>query len=320
MYIVTGGAGFVGSNIIKSLNKNGCSDIIVVDDIEDGFKLKKLFPLKIYDIISINEFYEKFITTQNKISSISAIFHNGACSETTNWDGEFVMRRNFEASKKLLEWAGSIRSPFIYASSASVYGLGGNGFSEHPENENPINLYAYSKLLFDSYVRRNIHNFTSQVVGLRYFNAYGPREDHKENMASIIYKHYNQAMSGNTLTLFKGIDGYRDGLQRRDFVYVDDIVDVNLWMRENSNVSGIYNVGTGCARTFNDAASIMIEWFKRVKRKDLSIRYVEFPDNLRHSYQNQTQADITALRAAGYTKPFTDLENGIEKYLNYLNH
>lgn len=320
MYIVTGGAGFIGSNIIKLLNQIGCNDILVVDDIHDGKKLKNLFSLKIYDLISIDDFYEKFLNSENTSLQISTVFHNGACSDTTNWDGAFVMKQNFEASKDLLHWCQKNSYQFIYASSASVYGSGKNGFSEIPKNERALNPYAYSKLLFDNYVRTNQEKLLSQVVGLRYFNVYGPNEAHKASMASVILHMHEQMMNTNTIKLFEGSDGYGDGEQRRDFIYVEDVAKVNIWFSENQETSGLFNLGTGLSWSFNNVAEYVIEWHQRkYKNFNTDIKYIDFPEKLKGTYQSFTQADITNLRKAGYTEKFNNLKDGIFNYLDTIS-
>lgn len=312
MIIVTGGAGFIGSQLVYGLNKLGIEDIIVVDSLKDGRKFVNLADKKIADYLDKDDF-RKLINNKDKINyKIDTIFHQGACSETTEWDGQFMMENNYTYSKDLLHFAMDNSISFVYASSAAVYGVN-TVFTEHKENEKPINVYAYSKLLFDNYVR-NIQKPNSQIVGLRYFNVYGMGEFHKGNMASVVFHFNNQIKNSGNLKLFKGIDGYLDGEQTRDFVYVDDIVKVNLWMRDNPKVSGIFNVGTGETKTFNSVAHAVIDWHQTG-----SIDYIPFPLHLKNSYQNFTEANISSLRNVGYSECFTDTQTGVKNYLDKLN-
>ena len=264
MIIVTGGAGFIGSNIVSSLNRRGESEILVVDDMSDGRKMHNLSDLNIADYLDKDDFRERILRDE-KFPNIEAIFHQGACSATTEWDGRYLMRDNFEYSKLLLQWSQKIKAQFLYASSASVYGLGDNGFQEQRSCERPINMYAYSKFQFDQYVRSVKEKLCSQVAGFRYFNVYGPREEHKDAMASTIYHFNNQAIEDGRVKLFEGHNGFKNGEQARDFVFVDDCVNVNLWFLDNPTKMGIFNVGTGVARTFNDVASCVLEWNGEVK-------------------------------------------------------
>ena len=310
MIVVTGGAGFIGSNIIKKLNQQGRSDIIVVDDLTNGHKIHNLTDLDIIDYVDKDTFYEKIDKTTIEIT---AIIHQGACSSTTEWDGKYIMNNNYRYSVKLLNYCQEKKIPFIYASSASVYGLGKNGFSVDRKCELPINAYAYSKFQFDQYVRQTLPFAQSPIIGLRYFNVYGPREQHKGNMCSTIYHWYNQLKEDNTIKLFGYYDGYQGGEQKRDFIHVDDVADINLWFLEN-NHSGIFNVGTGVAETFNDVAQQIFKWNDSKGYKT----YVDFPEHLKGCYQSYTQADISGLREIGYTKPIMSIHEGIPKYLNYL--
>ncbi len=311
MIIVTGGAGFIGANLIEALNRRGRSDILVVDNLENGIKCLNLADLEIADYLDKRDFIER--VRAGDLPAPEVVFHQGACSATTEWNGRYVMDNNFEYSKVLLHWCQAHGAPFIYASSASVYGAGPN-FTEGRENEHPLNAYAYSKFLFDQYVRRHLPEARAQIVGLRYFNVYGPREGHKGSMASVAY-HFNQQLKeGDEVRLFEGSDGYGPGEQRRDFVYVGDVVDINLWFWEHPEVSGIFNAGTGRAQTFNDVARAVIAWHGRGR-----IRYIPFPDHLKGRYQSYTQADLTTLRAAGYDRPFKTVEEGVRTYLDWLN-
>jgi len=313
MIIVTGGAGFIGSNLIRTLNQNGENNIILVDNLTNGHKMHNIADLNIADYLDKNEFIER-LDNPNFLTHIQAVFHQGACSATTEWDGHYVMANNYEYSKRLLTWCQTKHVPFIYASSASVYGTGNNGFRIERHCEKPMNMYAYSKFQFDQYVHRILPQATSQIVGLRYFNVYGSREQHKGSMSSTVY-HFNQQLhTSDEVKLFAGCDGYADGEQQRDFVYVNDVVAVNLWFLVNSHRSGIYNVGTGKAETFNTMARAVMNWHKRGH-----ISYVPFPEHLHGAYQSFAKADISPLRSAGYEREFMTMEQGVTDYLNQLN-
>lgn len=317
MIIVTGGAGFIGSNIVYALNQKGVDDIIVVDNLKNGVKFKNIVDLKIQDYIDKHDFI-RMIDAGEKFSGLQAIFHEGACSATTEWDGHFMMKNNYEYSKSLLHYCVNNRVQFLYASSAATYG-GNHIFKEEPAYEAPLNVYGYSKLLFDQYVRRfwaaqGGMQQSAQIVGFRYFNVYGPRESHKGSMSSVAYHINTQLHEGDEARLFEGCDGYGDGEQRRDFIYVDDAVDVNLWFMDNPNKSGIFNVGTGRSQPFNDVANAVIAHHKRG-----AIKYIAFPDHLKGRYQSFTEADISALRQAGYSKEMHTVESGVTKYMQWLN-
>lgn len=318
MIIVTGGAGMIGSNIVSALNARGFSDILVVDNLENGQKMHNLVDCDFRDYMDRDDFIS-LIRGDLFPEKVSAIFHQGACSNTTEWDGRFLMRNNFEYSKDILLWSLRKGVSFIYASSASVYGLGISGFREVRASEKPINMYAFSKFQFDQYVRSLGDRLGSQVVGLRYFNVYGPREAHKGAMASTPFHFNSQILKNGVAKIFKGTDGYGDGEQMRDFVFVDDCVDVNLWFLDNPHRSGIFNVGSGEAREFNDVVDSVIKWHNDSGKDDCGKSYITFPEQLKGVYQNYTLADITALRNAGYTKKFTSLEQGVYHYLNWLN-
>ena len=240
------------------------------------------------------------------------MFHQGACTVTTEWDGRYMLENNFRYSKVLLNFCLERSIPFIYASSAAVYGINSN-FAEKRKNEGPINIYGYSKWLFDQYVRGLKNKIKSQVVGLRYFNVFGPGEAHKNNMASVVYHFDNQINEMGELKLFKGSHGYDDGEQRRDFIFVDDVIKVNLWMMNNSNISGIYNVGTGKSHSFNDIANAVIK-----RRKTGRIKYIPFPKELEESYQSYTEANLENLRSVGYKKEFIALDEGVSTYLDAI--
>lgn len=312
MIIVTGGSGFIGSNIVKTLNERGHSDILVVDNLTNGVKFKNLVDCDITDYLDKEEFLALIQNSKEFKSKIKAIFHKGACSSTTEWDGRYMMRNNYEYSKILLHYCLDRAIPFIYASSAATYG-GGKIFKEAREFEAPLNVYGYSKFQFDQYVRQILPSAKSQIVGLRYFNVYGPRESHKGSMASVAFHQYNQLPKEGFVKLFEGCDGYGNGEQQRDFVYVGDVVNVNLWFAENPNKSGIFNVGTGRAESFNAVANAVINWYGHGR-----IEYIPFPDHLRGRYQSFTQADISALRNAGYTGAFKTVAEGVKEYLNWL--
>jgi ADP-L-glycero-D-manno-heptose 6-epimerase len=313
MIVVTGGAGFIGSNLVKALNERGEKDIVLVDHLVNGRKMHNLADLEIADYFDKTEFIQK-LDSPGFLNKVSAVFHQGACSATTEWDGRFVMENNYDYSKRLLHWSTIRNVPFIYASSASVYGSGHRGFRVDRQCEHPINMYAYSKFQFDQYVRRLLPETSIPIVGFRYFNVYGPREQHKGAMSSTAY-HFNQQVMGHKKArLFEGSDGMADGEQKRDFVHVDDVVNVNLWFWEHPEHRGIYNVGTGRAETFNSVAQAVIAWHGQGE-----IEYIPFPEHLKGAYQSYTQADISGLREAGYDKEFLTVKQGVTKYLDWLN-
>ncbi len=313
MIIVTGGAGFIGANLVAALNARGRRDVLVVDNLSSGVKFRNLTDCEILDYQDKEDFLRAIGSKNDMLEPVDAVFHLGACSSTTEWDGRYMMRNNYDYSKSLLHYCMERRVPFIYASSASVYG-GGQVFREDRKLESPLNVYGYSKFLFDQYVRRLMPSMTSQVVGLRYFNVYGPREQHKGSMASVAYHFNNQVLNDGRLKLFEGTDSYGNGEQRRDFVYVGDTCTVKLWFLDHPARSGIFNVGTGRSQSFNDVAHAVIAWHKRGH-----IEYIPFPDNLRGRYQSFTQADIGALRAAGYDRSFKTVEEGVKEYMQWLN-
>lgn len=313
MYIVTGGAGFIGSNLVHKLCARKDQPVVVVDDLTDGKKFRNIVDAPIADYLDKEDFLRDIQAGKFDQEKITALFHQGACSATTEWDGRFMMQNNFEYSKILLHFCLRKKIPFIYASSAAVYGAN-MVFSEQPKNEQPLNVYGYSKLLFDNYVRSHVAKENSQVVGLRYFNVYGPREQHKGSMSSVAFHLNNQIKELSVVRLFQGCDGYDNGEQRRDFVYVDDVVDVNLWFLENKNTSGIFNVGTGRSQTFNDVARAVVAFHGAGE-----IQYIPFPEHLRGCYQSFTEADISSLRSAGYQRPFKTVEEGVSLYLAATN-
>ena len=312
MIIVTGGAGFIGSNIVKGLNDRGRTDILVVDDLKDGTKFLNLADCEIMDYLDKDDFIERVRSGRQLGAPVEAIFHEGACSATTEWDGRYMMDNNYEYSKELLHYCMDNNAAYLYASSASVYG-GGRVFSESREHEAPLNVYGYSKYLFDQYVRRILPHAGCQIAGFRYFNVYGPREQHKGGMASVAYHLRQQLEAGENPRLFEGCDGYGDGEQRRDFIYINDVVDVNLWFLDNPDKSGIVNLGTGRCQSFKDVANAVIAWYGRGE-----IEYIPFPDHLRGRYQSFTEADISALRGLGYERSFRPVEEGVPLYMDWL--
>ncbi len=310
MIVVTGGAGMIGSNIVTALNAEGRDDIVVVDDLTDGRKIFNLADLSVADYLDKDEFLPAL--EAGRLGEVEAVFHQGACSTTTEWNGKFMMDVNFSYSKRLLAACLAARIPFLYASSASVYG-GGSQFREEPEFERPLNVYAWSKKLFDDYVRRNVLGTEhSQVAGLRYFNVYGPREQHKGAMASVAFHLFNQVGRGENPKLFGAHDGFGPGEQSRDFVHVGDVADVNLWLWKRGT-SGIFNCGTGRAQPFRAVAETVIGALGKGE-----IEFVEFPDHLKGSYQSFTEADMTRLRAAGYNGQFRSVETGVREYVEWL--
>ena len=312
MIVVTGGAGFIGSNLLAGLNAMGREDILVVDDLTDGKKYVNLAPHRFADYWHYEDFIEAVACNHDFGEPIDAVLHEGACSVTTEWDGHYMMQVNYEFTKTLFHYCMDHKIPFIYASSAAVYG-GNEHFNEDDQKQMPLNVYGYSKWLFDQYLLRNWSEVTTQVVGLRYFNVFGPGETHKGPMASVAYHFTNQLRETGTLKLFEGYDGYGAGEQKRDFIYVEDIVKVNLWFLANPQASGIFNLGTGTARTFNDLAHKLIEL-----NCGGNLEYIPFPDKLKGCYQSFTEANIDKLRAAGYDGEFTSLEDGLARYYSML--
>lgn len=312
MIIVTGGAGFIGSNLVQALVDRGHDNIVVVDDLEDGHKFVNISDLPIADYLDKDDFLKRLETNASFGKELESVFHQGACSSTTEWDGRYMMKNNYSYSQSLLHHCLANSTPFIYASSAAVYG-GAKEFVEDPLFEDPLNVYGYSKLQFDRYVRRVAANPDSQVVGLRYFNVYGPHEQHKASMASVAFHFNNQVLDDGEARLFEGTDGHENGEQVRDFVYVDDVCNVNLWFLDNPDVSGIYNTGSGRAQSFNDVANAVIKWHGKGK-----IRYIPFPEHLKGAYQSFTQADLTQLRACGCDVEFRPVEKGVPAYLDQL--
>jgi ADP-L-glycero-D-manno-heptose 6-epimerase len=327
MYVVTGGAGFIGANIVKGLNHRGASDILVVDNLERGDKYKNLTDCEIADYLDKREFLRRVESGDFARTKFKAIFHEGACSDTMEHNGVYMMSNNYEYSKSLLHFCQAKKVPYLYASSAATYG-GGRVFRELREYESPLNVYGYSKFLFDQYVRRMYAKRTAQIVGFRYFNVYGDREQHKGRMASVAFHHFNQFRDAGKVKLFEGCDGYGNGEQSRDFVSVEDAVAINLWFLDHPAKSGIFNVGTGRAQPFNDVATAVVNSLRKAEGKPVLalnelqreglIEYVAFPEALRGKYQSFTQADIGALRKAGYKKDLLTVEEGVGRYVKQL--
>jgi ADP-L-glycero-D-manno-heptose 6-epimerase len=326
---VTGAAGFIGSNIVKGLNARGIEDIIAVDDMTQGDKFRNLADLKIADYVDLDLFYDLF--AEGFFGKVEAVFHEGACSDTMETDGKYMMDNNYTLSCGLFNACQERGTRLLYASSAAVYG-GSDTFRETPEFEHPLNVYGYSKLLFDQRMRREcgkeLKRPKRQIAGFRYFNVYGPREQHKARMASVAFHQFNQFRAEGKVKLFGAYGGYGAGEQQRDFVFVDDVVAVNLWFFDHADKSGIFNVGTGRAQPFNDVAVSVVNALctdpdrpafevDAAVSKGL-IEYVPFPEALRGKYQCYTQADLGALRAAGCDHVFADVQTGVANYMAAL--
>ena len=317
--VVTGAAGFIGSKLVEGLNRIGIDDIVAVDNLAHADKFRNLVRYEIADYLDQAELASSL---EGLSGAVEAVFHQGACSDTMESDGRYMMENNYRYSARLLEWCQEEQVPFIYASSASVYGAGPD-FCEERRCERPLNVYGYSKFLFDQYVRRMLPEATAQVAGLRYFNVYGPNEQHKGRMASVAFHAFNQFAAEGRVKLFVGSAGYGNGEQRRDFVHVEDVVAVNLWLL-SSGASGIFNCGTGRAQTFNDVAAAVINTVRgtRASAAELAaqglIEYIPFPAALEGKYQSYTQADLEQLRAAGYDGRFMSVEEGVAAYVREL--
>ena len=328
--VVTGAAGFIGSNIVKGLNARGIDDIIAVDDLTEGDKFRNLADLQIADYVDADDFYDLF--AEGAFGKIEAVFHEGACSDTMELDGKYMMDNNYTLSCELFHSCQEQGTRLLYASSAATYG-GSNTFSESPEFEKPLNVYGYSKLLFDQRLRREtgrrFENAFAQVAGFRYFNVYGPREQHKGRMASVAFHQFNQYQVEGKVKLFGEYGGYGAGGQMRDFVYIDDVVAVNLWFLDHPEQSGIFNLGTGQAQPFNDVAIAVINALRKdqndvaLSRDEAArgglIDYIDFPAALVGKYQSYTQADLSALRAAGCNHVFADVQTGVTAYMQWLS-
>jgi ADP-L-glycero-D-manno-heptose 6-epimerase len=319
-YVVTGAAGFIGSRLVAALNARGIREIVAVDNLTHADKFSNLAGCEIADYVDKAKFLSRL---EDFSGAVEAVLHQGACSDTLETDGRFMMENNYDYSRALLDWCQDEEVPLIYASSASVYGAGPN-YREERGCERPLNIYGYSKFLFDQLVRQRLEVQTAQIAGLRYFNVYGPHEAHKGRMASVALHAYEQLHREGRVKLFQGADGYRDGEQRRDFVYVDDAVAVNLWLLEHRDVSGVFNCGSGRAQTFNRLAVAVINAVNGTQMtlhdataKGL-IEYIAFPPQLVGKYQSFTEADLTRLRAAGYEAPFKTVEEGVAAYVKEL--
>ncbi len=325
-YVVTGAAGFIGSNLVKALNERGETNIIAVDNLKNADKFKNLADCEIADYMDKEDFIDK-LKDGLFDGIVEAVLHEGACSDTMESDGRYMMENNYRYSLELLNHCQSDDVPFLYASSASVYGMG-PVFRESREHEAPLNVYAYSKFLFDQVVRRRWANRSTQIVGLRYFNVYGQREQHKGRMASVAYHFFNQYRAEGFVKLFEGCEGYANGGQLRDFVSVEDVVKVNMFFLDHAGKSGIFNLGTGKAQSFNDVAAATINTLRAAQGESVQtleqlhqqqlIRYIPFPDALRGKYQSYTQADITALGEIGYAQPFLTVEQGTTRYVTHM--
>jgi len=319
-YVVTGAAGFIGSKIVEALNDAGVSKIVAVDNLQQAEKVRNLAGLEIADYLDQAEFLESLDSFDG---ALDAVLHQGACSDTMESDGRYMMHNNYRYSKQLLDWCQEAEVPLLYASSASVYGSGPE-FREERGCERPLNVYGYSKFLFDQLVRSTLPGKTAQIAGFRYFNVYGPNEAHKGRMASVAFHAYHQLLAAGKVRLFVGSGGYGDGEQRRDFIHVDDVVDVNLWFLEHRGASGIYNCGTGRAQTFNQVAAATVNAVQgtRLTAEELVekglIEYIPFPDALKGKYQSFTEADLSRLRAAGYQGDFKNVEQGVADYVREL--
>ena len=324
--VVTGAAGFIGSNIVKALCERGDHEVLAVDDLREGDKFVNLVDCDIADYLDKDDFLRE-LGDGAFDGAIAAISHQGACSDTTATDGRYLMQNNYRYSRELLEYCIDEEIPYIYASSAAVYGARAE-FREDPACEAPLNVYGYTKFMFDQYVRRNWAERTAQVVGLRYFNVYGEREQHKGRMASVALHFFNQYRAHGKVKLFEGCGGYADGEQRRDFIAVEDAVRVNLFFLDRPGLAGIFNVGTGAAQSFNDVAMATVNACRKNNNEaalDLSdmqrqgvIEYIPFPPELKGKYQSYTQADINALRGAGYDAQFLKVERGVAGYVDKL--
>ncbi len=326
-YIVTGAAGFVGANLVKALNERGITRIIAVDNLTKADKFKNLVDCEIADYLDKGEFLERLLCGHFD-GDVEAIFHEGACSDTMETDGRYMMENNYRYSLSLLDWCLEQDVQLLYASSAATYG-GSSVFKEELQYEAPLNVYGYSKFLFDQIVRQRLPEARSQVVGFRYFNVYGPRESHKGRMASVAFHHFNQYRAEGKVKLFEGCDGYANGEQQRDFVYVKDVAKVNLYFLDHPEKSGIFNLGTGRAQSFNDVAVATVNSCRAAEGKPaLSleamvqqglVEYVAFPEALKGKYQSFTQADLSKLRSAGYGDEFATVAEGVADYVQFLN-
>ncbi len=325
-YVVTGAAGFIGSNLVQALNARGETNIIAVDNLTRGDKFRNLVGCDIVDYLDKRDFLEALRAGEFD-GAVDAVLHQGACSDTLETDGRYMMDNNYRYSLALLEFCIDEEIPLIYASSASVYGAG-NVFREERSCEAPLNIYGYSKFLFDQAVRRRMAEASAQVAGFRYFNVYGPNEWHKARMASVAWHFFNQYRADKRVRPFQGSGGYGDGEQRRDFICVEDVVKVNLFFLDRPELSGIFNVGTGRAQTFNDTACAVVNACREADgqpplslaamQAERLIDYAPFPEALQDKYQHFTQADVAMLRRAGYEEAFQSVEEGVARYCRAL--
>jgi len=314
MIILTGGAGFIGSCFLWKLNEAGIDDIIVVDHLDDSEKWKNLIGKRFRDYVQKDDFLR--MVEEHKLPKPACVIHMGACSSTTLTDADYYIKNNYEYSKILAEWTLAQKAPFLYASSAATYGDGGFGYSDSDENTRclrPLNMYGYSKHLFDLWVLNN--GLERKVTGLKFFNVFGPNEYHKEDMRSVICKAFPRIRDEGRISLFKSYrEDYADGEQKRDFIYVKDAVEVMYYFFCNPKKTGIFNLGAGQARSWNDIARAM---FAPVEKKPV-IEYIDMPETLREKYQYFTQADMSKLREAGCEFKFRVLENAVRDYVGYL--
>jgi ADP-L-glycero-D-manno-heptose 6-epimerase len=325
-YVVTGAAGFIGSNLVRALNDRGERNIIAVDNLATADKFRNLVDCDIADFVDKRDFLAG-LAAGDYDGAVDAVFHQGACSDTMATDGRYVMENNYRYSVALLDFCINQDAPLVYASSAAVYGAS-SGFREERACEQPLNVYGYSKFLFDQVVRRRLDDAIAQIAGFRYFNVYGPREWHKGRMASVAWHFFHQYRGGGKVRPFEGSGGYPDGAQLRDFVSVEDVVAVNLWFHDHPEASGIFNVGTGRAQTFNDVAVTVVNTCRAADgQPPLSladmvsgglVEYAPFPEALKGKYQHFTEADIGALRRAGYEDAFLTVEQGVGNYVRAL--
>ena len=325
-YVVTGAAGFIGSNLVRALNERGEDNIIAVDNLKNSAKFNNLADCDIADYMDKEEFISR-LQTGYFDGVLNGVLHQGACSDTMESDGRYMMQNNYRYTLDLLNYCQEEEIPLLYASSASVYGTG-PVFREDRTCEAPLNVYAYSKFLMDQVVRRRWEKRTAQVVGLRYFNVYGPREQHKGRMASVAFHFFNQFRAEGYVKLFEGCDGYVNGGQLRDFVSVEDAVKVNMYFLDNPDKSGIFNLGTGRAQSFNDVAVAVVNTLRAEKgepaltleqmQQQQLVRYIPFPDALKGKYQSYTQAEMNELRGIGYDMPFLTVGQGVSRYMAYL--
>ena len=323
--VVTGAAGMIGSNLVHGLNAIGIDDVIAVDDMTDGPKYRNLVGAKLSDYFDKSEFYIRF--AKGEFGKVDAVLHEGACSDTMEHNGRYMLDTNYRCSKDLLDACQAQGTRLLYASSAATYG-GSASFREEPQFEQPLNIYGYSKLLFDNVVRRMLPRATAQVAGFRYFNVYGPREQHKGRMASVAFHHHNQFRETGKVRLFGEYGGYGPGAQSRDFVWVGDVVAVNLWFLQRPDKSGIFNLGTGRAQPFNDVALASVNAVRGLTGaaplplaalvSQGMLEYIPFPEALVGKYQSYTQADLTQLRAAGCEHAFADVATGVKAYVDWL--